>query len=91
MGALINVSAHHVEITGTNKIYGAQLNAHDLRGSAASVLLSLRAQGPSLILQAEQHYERGYSFFLEKLGRLGAQVTQTSATTLDIAENKVFA
>lgn len=91
MGAHLEVSKDHVQITGTQKLHGAQLSAHDLRGSAASVLLSLRAQGPSLILQAEQHYERGYSFFLEKLRRLGAKVEQTTATSLNVPELKAFA
>lgn len=90
MGAQIEITPHHVKINGTPMLHGAELSAHDLRGSAASVLLSLRAQGPSLILQAEQHYERGYSFFLEKLCRLGAKVQQTAAMSLE-AEIKAFA
>lgn len=74
MGAILTTSPSHVHIKGQEKLHGAELWAHDLRGSAASILLSLRADGPSWIHGAEQHYERGYSFFLEKLCRLGARL-----------------
>lgn len=82
MGAQLEVMPNQTSIQGVRELHGAEIQAHDLRGSAASILLSLRAKGPSLILGAESHFERGYSFFLEKLSRLGAKLEKTTATRL---------
>jgi UDP-N-acetylglucosamine 1-carboxyvinyltransferase len=75
MGADLKVSENTVIINGVPKLHAASLKAHDLRGSAATILLALRAEGTSEIHQASQHYERGYSFFIEKLRLLGANIS----------------
>lgn len=82
MGAQVSADPKHVKIQGVNELHGAEMFAHDLRGSAATLLLTLRAKGPSIIHHAEKHYERGYSFFLEKLNRLGASLKSVPSQTI---------
>ena len=55
-------------------VYSGRVKPSDLRGAAAAVILSLRAEGESAVEQGELVL-RGYDSFAEKLRTLGAEIT----------------
>lgn len=73
MGAKIIVEGKSAIIRGTRKLYGANVNATDLRGGAALVLAGLVAKGVTKIDNIE-YILRGYENLDRKLMRLGASV-----------------
>lgn len=64
-------------IEGVNRLYGAHVEATDLRGGAALVLLALAADGQSTV-SGLHHIDRGCEHFAESLTALGADITRTS-------------
>ncbi len=73
LGANIEVEGKHAIIKGRERLYGAPVNATDLRGGAALVLAGLAAEGTTLVREAF-HIDRGYENFEEKMRSLGAQI-----------------
>lgn len=73
MGAKITVEGKSAIIRGTRKLYGANVNATDLRGGAALVLAGLVAKGVTKIDNIE-YILRGYENLENKLGKLGANI-----------------
>ena len=73
MGADINVQDRVAIIEGVRNLYGAQVNATDLRAGAAMAIAGLMAGGVTEI-HDPQHIQRGYERFAEKLSGLGADV-----------------
>ncbi len=74
MGAHIRlISPKCVEIEGVEQIYGAPLEARDLRGGAALILAALAAEGESVITGCSYIY-RGYENICKDLRELGARV-----------------
>jgi len=73
MGADIQISGKTAIITGTQKLYGATVSAHDLRAGAALVIAGLAAEGVTFVKNI--HYvERGYEHLIGKLTALGAKI-----------------
>ena len=73
MGANIMINGKTAMVTGTEKLRGAQVRAHDLRAGAALVIAGLAAEGVTLVDNI--HYiERGYERLVEKMTALGAQI-----------------
>ncbi len=73
MGADIRISGKTATVTGTGKLYGATVYAHDLRAGAALVIAGLAAEGVTNV--HDVHYiERGYENIIEKLTALGANI-----------------
>ena len=73
MGADIQISGKTAIVTGTDKLYGATVSAHDLRAGAALVIAGLAAEGTTYV--ANIHYvERGYENLIDKLTALGAAI-----------------
>ncbi len=73
MGADIQISGKTAIVTGSEKLYGATVSAHDLRAGAALVIAGLAAEGTTWVKNI--HYvERGYEQLIEKLTALGAQI-----------------
>ena len=73
MGADIQISGKTAIVTGTQKLYGATVSAHDLRAGAALVIAGLAAEGMTFVKNI--HYvERGYERLIEKLTALGATI-----------------
>ena len=71
MGATIQVAGKTATITGTERLHGATVQAHDLRAGAALVIAGLAAQGETFVENI--HYiERGYEDLVGKLTALGA-------------------
>ncbi len=75
MGAAIRIEGHSAIINGMSKLYGAIVEASDLRAGAALVLAGLIAEGKTVIHGGE-HIERGYEKIDEKIARLGGQINR---------------
>ena len=73
MGAKITVESKTAIIRGTKKLYGAEVNATDLRGGASLVLAGLAAKGSTRINNIE-YILRGYDNLDKKLNKLGARI-----------------
>ena len=73
MGAAIQIDGKTATVTGTEKLHGAQVSAHDLRAGAALVIAGLAAEGETVVKNI--HYvERGYENIIEKMTGLGASI-----------------
>lgn len=77
MGAKINICESSLIIEGVNELYGAEVEALDLRGGAALVLAGLSANGYTTIKNVEV-IDRGYYHLAEKLQVLGADIKRIS-------------
>jgi UDP-N-acetylglucosamine 1-carboxyvinyltransferase len=75
MGADISTEWQYAVICGVEHLSGAPVLSHDIRAGAALVLAGLRAEGVTVVGDA-QHIDRGYEGFAEKLAGLGAAVTR---------------
>ena len=73
MGANIMINGKTAMVTGSEKLHGAQVRAHDLRAGAALVIAGLAAEGVTVVDNI--HYiERGYERLVEKMTALGARI-----------------
>jgi UDP-N-acetylglucosamine 1-carboxyvinyltransferase len=73
MGADIEIAGHNAFITGGRQLFGAKVMCTDLRAGAALVLAGLAAEGETEVSEI-YHIERGYSNFIEKFHKLGADI-----------------
>ena len=73
MGANILINGKTATVTGQEKLYGATVEAHDLRAGAALVIAGLIAEGVTII-ENVHFVERGYENVVEKLTALGADI-----------------
>ncbi|GGA20890.1 UDP-N-acetylglucosamine 1-carboxyvinyltransferase [Paenibacillus physcomitrellae] len=73
MGADITVDLHSAIIRGVPRLYGATVEATDLRAGAALVIAGLAAQGKTTVEQIH-HIDRGYERIEEMFQSLGAVV-----------------
>ncbi len=74
MGAQIEVRGNTATITGVPQLTAAPVMAMDLRAGAAMVIAGLAATGTTEIGNI-RYIERGYEHIIEKLTRLGADIT----------------
>lgn len=74
MGASINVEKKKATIIGTKKLFSSNVNATDLRSTAALILSSLIADGETVINNSHYLY-RGYEAIHEKLNSCGANIS----------------
>ncbi len=73
MGADITVRDRTAVVRGVERLHGAKVTASDLRGGAALVVASLKAEGQCEVLDLS-HIDRGYADFEYKLKKLGAKI-----------------
>ena len=73
MGAKITIEGKSAIVKGTRKLYGANVNATDLRGGAALVLAGIVAKGETTIENIE-YILRGYENLNKKLEDLGVNI-----------------
>jgi UDP-N-acetylglucosamine 1-carboxyvinyltransferase len=73
MGARIRVEGRTAIVEGVESLYGAQVEATDIRAGAALILAGLAAEGETTVYGLE-HVERGYENLEQKLLGLGADV-----------------
>lgn len=76
MGANISVDDRTAIIRGVERLYGASVEATDLRAGAALVIAALGAHGVSTI-EGVHHIDRGYVYLEKQLTALGAHITRT--------------
>ena len=77
MGAHIQVDGKVAVIEGVEKLTGAPVRASDLRAGAALVIAGLAAEGTTEIEEIG-YIERGYEDIVEKLRKLGADISRVS-------------
>ncbi|MFF2886750.1 UDP-N-acetylglucosamine 1-carboxyvinyltransferase [Paenibacillus sp. NPDC057967] len=77
MGADIRVDLNAAFIRGVPRLYGATVEATDLRAGAALVIAGLAAQGRTIVEQVH-HIDRGYDRIENMLTRLGARISRSS-------------
>jgi len=73
MGADIYINGKTAVVTGSEKLQGARVWAHDLRAGAALVIAGLVAEGTTHV-ENIHFIERGYERLVEKLTALGADI-----------------
>ena len=74
MGAQIQTEGKIALVQGVKQLYGASVQATDLRGGAALIIAGLAAQGETQIGNI-YHVQRGYEEIVENLTKLGARVS----------------
>ncbi|WP_240413813.1 UDP-N-acetylglucosamine 1-carboxyvinyltransferase [Paenibacillus periandrae] len=77
MGADIRVDWNSAFIRGVPRLYGATVEATDLRAGAALVIAGLAAHGTTIIEQIH-HIDRGYDRIEHMLSSLGANILRTT-------------
>jgi len=75
MGADIRVDLSSAFIRGVPRLYGATVEATDLRAGAALVIAGLAAHGTTVIEQVH-HIDRGYDRIEHMFSRLGASMSR---------------
>lgn len=75
MGAKISVKDRTAVVHGVEKLYGADVNATDLRGGVALVLAGLVAEGYTTVNNV-RHIDRGYYQLENQLSSIGAEITR---------------
>jgi len=73
MGADILTEGQHLVVRGVERLSGAEVDACDIRAGAALVAAGLRAEGVTIVTEA-QHIDRGYEDIVATLRSLGADV-----------------
>ena len=73
LGANVVVKDKVAVVTGVERLTGAPVYAHDLRGGASLVLAGLAAFGKTTVHDVK-HVERGYYHFEEKIKQLGGDI-----------------
>ena len=73
MGARITVNGRTAAVASVERLYGAEIQATDLRAGAAMIVAALMAEGTSIIRNV--HFiDRGYESLTDKLTALGAKI-----------------
>lgn len=73
MGADIQVLGKIAVVKGVNRLYGANVEATDLRGGAAMAVAAISAEGVTEI-SGIAHIDRGYENFEEAINKLGGDI-----------------
>lgn len=73
LGADIKVEGKVAIVEGVKKIFGAEVNATDLRGAAALVVAGLAAEGVTK-MSGMSYLNRGYENLVNNLNNIGASV-----------------
>ena len=77
MGAQIRVEGKLAIVDGVEKLFGASVQAHDLRAGAAMIIAGLMAEGTTEITDI-YHIDRGYERFEEKFIKLGGDIKRVT-------------
>lgn len=77
MGADIRLDMSSAFIRGVSRLYGATVEATDLRAGAALVIAGLAANGTTVVEQVH-HIDRGYARIEQIFQRLGAKIERRS-------------
>ena len=77
LGAKIKLDGQNAEVTGVDKLTGAQVMATDLRASVSLVIAGLVAEGKTTVNRV-YHLDRGFERLEEKLSACGAEIERIS-------------
>lgn len=77
LGAKIKLDGQNAEVTGVEKLTGAQVMATDLRASVSLVIAGLVAEGDTTVNRV-YHLDRGFERLEEKLSACGAVIERVS-------------
>ena len=77
MGADIRTEGRTAVIEGADRLYGAKVQAHDLRGGAALAVAALAAEGITEI-SGVKYIDRGYEALEKQFSSVGASVKRVS-------------
>ena len=77
LGARISINGKYAIVKGVQNLYGTNVIASDLRGSASLVIAALKANGTTIISRIN-HLDRGYVNLEKKLFTLGANIKRIS-------------
>lgn len=75
MGAEIKVEGQTAIVKGKKKLFGAPVEASDLRAGAALVLAGMAAENGTIV-EGVEHIDRGYERIEQKYNALGARITR---------------
>lgn len=75
LGAKIKVEGRVAIVEGVSSLYGAQVEATDLRGGAALVVAGLAAEGRTEI-SGLHHIDRGYTKIEDAFSKIGGKITR---------------
>jgi UDP-N-acetylglucosamine 1-carboxyvinyltransferase len=75
LGARIKTEGKVAIVEGVERLYGAPVEATDLRGGAALVVAALAAEGETVITGL-RHIDRGYELIEKALAGAGAEITR---------------
>jgi UDP-N-acetylglucosamine 1-carboxyvinyltransferase len=73
MGGDVHADGQHVVIRGVDRLSGCEVDGCDIRAAAALTIAALRADGQTVVKEA-QHVDRGYDSFVSNLASLGASI-----------------
>ncbi len=73
LGANIKLEGKVAIVVGTDKLFGAPVEATDLRGGAALVIAGLAAEGQT-VLSGLHHIDRGYAGIENEFAKVGAKI-----------------
>lgn len=79
MGAKITTSGKTAVFEGVEYLYGAPVNATDLRAGAALIIAGISANGQTEVFNLH-HIDRGYENIEEKFKKLGAKIERVQYT-----------
>ena len=79
MGADVATEGQHLLIKGVDRLSGCPVDACDIRAGAALVLAGLRADGYTVVANAD-HIDRGYQGFVPNLAALGAEIERETVS-----------
>lgn len=79
MGAKITASGKQAVFEGVEYLYGAPVNATDLRAGAALIIAGTAANGQTEVFNLN-HIDRGYENIEQKFRNLGAKIERVSYT-----------
>ncbi len=88
MGADIEQENRTAVVHGVERLYGATVEATDLRAGAALVIAGLGADGETTIEEVH-HIDRGYEDLVAKLQSLGAQILRQSDEPVAVSVQEV--
>jgi UDP-N-acetylglucosamine 1-carboxyvinyltransferase len=74
MGAKVHIVGDCAHVKGA-QLYGAEVEATDLRGGAGLVVAGLKAKGTTMVKGVE-YIDRGYERMEEMFSKLGAKITR---------------
>lgn len=83
MGADIRVDLNNAFIRGVPQLYGANVEATDLRAGAALVIAGLAAQGRTVV-EHVHHIDRGYDRIEDMFRQIGGNITR------EVNKSKVY-